>query len=114
MAKQPQKNRKGGSQTAHANLPELVTVTFVEDLEQAKEYETLLGSNNIPVTIKEQHGDPEDLEDTNMIAIMVPEEYLDEAHVVIESQDAYDDFYDLGLEDEDEDNFDSDLFDDDF
>jgi len=112
MAKQPQKNRKGGSQTVHTNLPELVTVTFVEDLEQAKEYETLLGSNNIPVTIKEQRGDPENPEDTNMIAIMVPEEYLDEAHVVIESQDAYDDFYDLGIEDEDEGNFDSELFED--
>jgi len=45
---------------------------------------------------------------------MVPEEFLDEAHVVIESQDAYDDFYDLALEDEEETDFDSDLFEEDF
>ena len=29
---------------------------------------------------------------------MVPEEYLDEAHVIIESQDAYDDYYDFASE----------------
>jgi hypothetical protein len=45
---------------------------------------------------------------------MVPEEFLDEAHVVIESQDAYDDFYDLALEDTDANEFDSDIFDEEF
>lgn len=43
---------------------------------------------------------------------MVPEEYLDEAHVVIEAQDAYDDFYDLTMDDEDGSDFDSDLLED--
>ncbi len=113
MAKRPQKNRKGGSHTAHTNLPELIAVTFAEDMEQAKEYETLLAANGIPATIKEQSGESAD---TDGVAIMVPEDYLDEAHVVIESQDAYDDFYDFSLEDEDEDegDFDSELFEDDF
>jgi len=32
----------------------------------------------------------------------VPEEHLDEAHVIVESQDTYDDFYDMSM-DEDED-----------
>ena len=111
MAKRPQKRRK--SQT---NLQELVIVTFAEDLEQAKEYETLLEANDIPATIREQG---EESADTTCgrakgIAVMVPEDYLDEAHVIIESQDAYDDFYDFALEDEDEGDFDSELFKDDF
>jgi hypothetical protein len=80
-------------------------------MEQAKEYESLLEANGIPTTIKERG---EESADTKGIAVMVPEDYLDEAHVVIESQDAYDDFYDFALEDEDEDDFDSELFEDDF
>jgi hypothetical protein len=92
-------------------MPELVVVTFAENMEQAKEYETLLESSGIPATIKEQS---EEVEETKGIAIMVPEDYLDEAHVVIESQDAYDDFYDFALEDEDEGDFDSELFEDEF
>ena len=43
---------------------------------------------------------------------MVPEDHLDEAHVVIESQDAYEDFYDLALEDEYAGEFENDLFED--
>jgi hypothetical protein len=46
-------------------------------------------------------------------AIMVPEECADEATVIIESQDAYDDFYDFALED-DKDDFDVDFFDDEY
>ncbi len=106
MAKRTQKSRKSQS-----NLQELVIVTFAEDLEEAKEYETLLEANDIPATIREQGGESADIKG---IAVMVPEDYLDEAHVVIESQDAYDDFYDFGLEDEDEGDFDSELFEDDF
>jgi hypothetical protein len=44
---------------------------------------------------------------------MVPEDFLDEAHVIIESQHAYDDFYDYALE-EDDGDFDDDFFEDDF
>lgn len=93
--------------------PELITVTFAEDIEQAKEYESLLTANGIPAAIKEPNGDSAE---TDGVAVMVPEDYLDEAHVVIESQDAYDDFYDFTLEDEDEDegDFDNELFEDDF
>jgi hypothetical protein len=103
MARRSQKNRK--SQT---KVQELVTVAFADNADQAKDYETILKSNDIPVVIREQ-----DEQGTNgkVIAVMVPEDLLDEAHVVIESQDAYDDFYDLALEDEDEGDFDSELFD---
>ncbi|MFB0525302.1 MAG: hypothetical protein ACETVZ_07150, partial [Phycisphaerae bacterium] len=75
------------------------------------EYETLLRVNDIPAVIREQV-DPS--VSSKGIAVMVPEDFLDEAHVVIESQDAYDDFYDFALEDEEEADFDSGLFEDDF
>ena len=103
MAKRSQKERK--SQT---RVQELVAVAFADDADQAKDYETVLKSNDIPVIIKEQ-----DKQETNgkVIAVMVPEDFLDEAHVVIESQNAYDDFYDSALEDADESDLDSDLFD---
>lgn len=100
------------SRKSQTSLPELIVVTFAENMEQAKEYETLLATNGIPATIKERSGESAD---TEGIAVMVPEEYLDEAHVVIESQDAYDDFYDFALEGEDENeaDFDGELFEDD-
>ncbi|HIJ52511.1 MAG TPA: hypothetical protein HPP66_05080 [Planctomycetes bacterium] len=106
MNKRSRKNQK-----SQAKLQDFVAVTFVEDLEQAKEYETLLKTNDIPVVVSKQN---EPSLDTKAIAVMVPEDFLDEAHVVIESQDAYDDFYDFAVEDETDDDFDSDLFEDDF
>jgi hypothetical protein len=108
MARRTPKARK--SQT---KLQELVVVTFAADMEEARDYETLLKSNDIPATIKEQNDGS--IEDTK-IAVMVPEDFLDEAHVIIESQDAYDDFYDFALDNDEEDDgdFDRDLFGDDF
>jgi len=106
MAKRYKKNQK--SQT---ELQDFVVVTFVDDMEQAKEYESLLKTNDIPAVINEQS---EQSGGINSIAVMVPEDCLDEAHVVIESQDAYDDFYDFSLDDETDDDLDSDLFEDEF
>jgi len=106
MTKRYKKNPK--SQT---KLQDFVVITFVDDLEQAREYETLLKTNDIPAVISEQN---EQSSGTKGIAVMVPEDFLDEAHVVIESQNAYDDFYDFALEDESEDDFDGDLFEDEF
>lgn len=103
------RSKKG--QESQAKVQDLVIVTVVEDLDQAKDRETLLKNNDIPAIIKEQY---EETTDANGFAILVPEEFVDEAHVVIESQDAYDDFYDFALEDEDDGDIDSDLFDDDF
>lgn len=104
MAKRPKKTRK-----SQAELQDFVIVTVAEDLEQAKERETLLKSNDIPAIVKQQ----DETADINGFAVMVPEEFLDEAHVVIESQDAYDDFYDLALEEEEDTEFDTNLFEDD-
>jgi hypothetical protein len=80
-------------------------------MEQATEYKSLLGASDISATITE----PEANEiSSKEIAVMVPEEFLDEAHVIIESQHAYDDFYDLSLDNEDEGDFDDDFFEEDF
>lgn len=106
MTKHSKKDEK-----SQARVKDFVIVTFVDDLERAREYETLLRVNDIPAVVKEQL-DPS--MSSKGIAIMVPEDFLDEAHVVIESQDAYDDFYDFALEDEDEGDFDHSTFEDDF
>ncbi|MBA7705439.1 hypothetical protein ES703_114269 [subsurface metagenome] len=105
MAKRSKKNHK-----SQVKVKDFVVVTLVEDLEQARDYETLLKTNDIPAIINEQ--DEQEIS-AKAIAVMVPEDFLDEAHVVIESQDAYDDFYDFALEDEEEEDFDADLFEDD-
>lgn len=105
MAKRSKKTQKSQSK-----LQEFVIVTFAEDLQQARDYETLLKSNDIPAIIKEQ---VEQSTNAKGIAVMVPEDSLDEAYVVIDSQDAYNDFYDFASDDEVDDDFDSDFFDDD-
>ena len=105
------------SQKTQNKSRELVVITFTEDIEQAKDYEAVLRSNHIPVVIRKQAD-----ESTNAkgFAVMVPEEFVDEAHVVIESQNAYDDFYDFTSEeeyedeDEDDDNYDGDFSEDNF
>jgi hypothetical protein len=106
--------RSGKNQKSRTNTSELVVVAFTQDIDQAKEYEILLHNNDIPVTLKKQK---EQSDSTDGIAVLVPEECLDEAHVIIESQGAYDDFYDFALEDEENENqvdYDDDLIDDNF
>jgi len=106
MNKHPKKGNKG-----NLKVKEYVVVAFVDDMEQAKEYETLLRLNDIPAVIREQLDSDAD---GKAVAVMVPEDFLDEAHVVIESQDAYDDLCDYTMDDEEDDlDFDSDLLDDD-
>lgn len=106
MAKRSKKPHK-----SHAKLEGYVVVAFAEDMEQATEYQSILEANDISATITE----PEAQEvGSKEIAVMVPEEYLDEAHVIIESQHAYDDFYDFALDNEDDGDFDDDFFEEDY
>ena len=93
--------RTGKNQKSQTNISELVVVAFIQDIDQAREYEVLLQNNDIPVTLKKQNTQPEN---EDGIAVLVPEECLDEAHVIIESQGAYDDFYDFALEDDEDEN----------
>lgn len=106
MAKRSSKTRQSETKTK-----DLVVVAFADSLEQAQDYESLLKNNDIPAIIKEQ-SDSEEL-GTDGFAVMAPEEYIDEAHVVIESQDLFDDL-DITDENEEEDFFDENDFDQDF
>ncbi len=99
------------TQKSQAKLEGYVVVVFAEDIEQAMEYKTLLDNNDIPSVVHEQ---AEESTDATEIAVMVPEEYLDEAHVVIESQQVYDDFCDFTLGDDSEGDFDDESFDDEY
>lgn len=105
------RKRSKKAQKSQAKVQGFVVVAFVDDLEQAGDYKALLEVNDIPAAISEQH---EHSVASKEIAVMVPEDFLDEAHVIIESQHAYDDFYDLALENEREVDFDSGLLEDDF
>ena len=83
---------------------EYVTVAFAEDMDLAKQYQELLKDNGISTRIKRQ---PEMTESGfSDIAIMVPEEFLDEAHVLISEKDNADDFFDMVFDDQDNQEFD--------
>jgi len=100
------RNRKQTS--APARVQDYVVVAFAKSEEEAKDYETLLRHDNIPATVKQQL--QKDVSNA-AFAVMVPEEFADEAYVIVESHDTYDDFYDMEI-DEAEDS--DDIFDDNF
>jgi hypothetical protein len=106
MAKRSKKAHR-----SQAKLQGYVVVAFADDLEQAREFKSLLEVNDVSAIISEQK---EPTLGSKEIAVMVPEDFLDEAHVIIESQQAYDDFYDYALDEGEGGDFDDDLFDDDF
>jgi hypothetical protein len=105
MAKRSRKSHKG-----QTKLQELAVVATAETSEEAKELETLLKNNDIPAMVKRQQ---DEFADAKRFVVMVPEENVDEAHVIIESQDAFDDFYDSELYDENEDDFEGNIFEED-
>jgi hypothetical protein len=109
MAKRSKKAHK-----SQVNLEGYVVVAFAEDIGQATEYKMLLDNNDIPAIVNEHEEPVPGGLTANEIAVMVPEEYLDEAHVVIESQQAYDDFYDFAMDEDGEEDFDADFFDDEY
>jgi len=90
-------------------MQELVMVATASTMDEAKENETLLKNNEIPAMVKQR---PNEFGEGTHYAVLVPEDMADEAHVIIESQDAYDDFYDLGLNDESEDDLEGEIFED--
>lgn len=87
---------------------EYVAVTVFDDMAEAKDCQQLLEDNDISVYLLEEY----EHEGSGSVAVMVLEDSLDEAQVVIESQDAYDDYYELAS-DEELANFD-DMFDDEY
>ena len=114
MEKRSKKTQKTQTKSQTKTLTkanDYVAVILTEVMEQAQECQIMLKSNDIPAIIKD-HQDK--LMGTTGFAVMVPENFADEAQVIIESMDIYDDFSDLALEDEDSDGFDDDLYDEEF
>jgi len=92
------RRNKGEKSATRPKEKDYVIVTVMEDMGKARDCKDLLEENDIPAQIREQEvasGEP-------CIAVLVPEESLDEAHVIIESQDTYDDFFDMGMDDDEE------------
>jgi hypothetical protein len=86
-------NRK--SRKRSALVRDYVTVAFAEDIGLAREYEKLLAEHDIPAVVKNQSRTQEG--DYTGIAVVVPEEYLDEAYALISKEASYDDFFDAAF-----------------
>ena len=86
-------NRK--SKKRNGMVKEYVTVAFAEDLGLAREYEQLLADHDIPAAVKNQSRSQEG--DYSGVAVVVPEEYLDEAYALISKEASYDDFFDAAF-----------------
>lgn len=101
-------NRKKKTNNSGTALKGLVTVAFAEDIDLATQYKELLNDNDIPAAIKSR---PDPDVSFQGIAVMVPEDYLDEAHILIEDQNSIGDFYDLAFGEDDYDDADRDFYD---
>ena len=86
-------NRKSKKQSGM--VKEYVTVAFAEDLDLAREYEQLLAEHGITAVVKNQSRVQDS--DFSGIAVMVPEECLDEAYVLIRDEASFDDFFDAAF-----------------
>lgn len=76
-----------------------MTVAFAEDAELARYYKKLLEENGISAFIRQ----PESAGSSSPgIAVLVPEEVLDEAHSLIASQAPFEDFFDVFFHGSDE------------
>jgi hypothetical protein len=102
--KRSKKNTK--SQT---NLKDLVAIASLDSMDDAKECETMLKNNYIPAMVKKQL---DDITETKRFVVMVPEDMADEASVIIEAQDSYDDFYDSEVDEVTEEDMEGDVFED--
>jgi hypothetical protein len=101
-------NRK--SQKRQSAVKDYVTVAFAEDMDVAREYQKILEEHQIPTVVKNQ-GRSED--GTSLgIAMMVPEEFLDEAYALISEEASFDDFFDAAFGEHHYDQHDPMLYDD--
>jgi hypothetical protein len=92
------KKKKSGSGTA---LKEMVTIAFAEDVDLAKQYKQLLLDNEIPAAIQSRSSNESEYKG---IPVMVPEDYIDEAHMLIEAQNSMGDFYNAAFIEDDQDD----------
>ena len=91
-------NRNNKKQNTRSTLQEFVTVAFAEDMELARQYKKVLTDSEIPAMIKAQNDSSSDFPG---IAVMVSEDHLDEAYLLIEASSSSDSFYDLALQEDD-------------
>lgn len=103
-------NRKKKKRQNGVAVKEMVTVAFAEDMDLAKQYKELLNQNDIPAGIRSKHDSSLSYQG---IAVVVPEECLDEAHVIIESHGNMGDFYDIAFQEDEYSDSRGDTFDDD-
>ena len=76
-----------------ANIANLVTVAYAEDMELAEYYKRMLLESSIPTAIQRiPRGEKTKFSD---IAVMVPEEFIDQAYSFLARQAACDDFFDM-------------------
>jgi len=80
-------------------LKEYVTVAIAEDLDLANEYRDILAKNDIPAVIATQKGFSST---APPIAVMVPENCLEQAQEIIESRQEFDHFLDGAFNDPDQ------------
>ncbi len=102
-------NRKKKKRQAGSALKDLVTVAFAEDMDLAKQYKKVLNENEIPAAVRSK-SDP--ALNYQGVAVLVPEDFLDEAHVIIESQASMGDFYDMAFLDDEYDEFNEESYED--
>lgn len=89
-------SREEDTFAAETQEKDFIAVAVVDDLDQARNYKQLLEDNDIPAELKVADEADED----PSISVVVPEEYLDEAHIVIESENVYEDYFDMTLDDD--------------
>lgn len=82
-----------------AALQDYVTVAIAEDIDLANEYRDILAKNDIPAVTATQKSYSSAVLG---IAVMVPENYLEQAQEVIESRQEFDHFLDGAFNDPDE------------
>lgn len=92
-----------GKSKTNKTVVDFVTVAFAEDMELARQYKELLQDNEIDAHIKRQPNMAES--GFSDIAILVPEESLDEAHALISERANYGDFFDVAFEEPESDRF---------
>ena len=106
------RNMMGQNDNSKSALHDYITVAVAEDIDLANEYRDILAKNDIPAVTATQKSYSSAAVG---IAVMVPENYLEQAQEIIESRQEFDHFIDDAFNDPDQwqDEPDIDYFDED-
>jgi hypothetical protein len=89
---------KGQNDNSKSALHDYVTVAVAEDIDLANEYRDILAKNDIPAVTAAQRSYSSM---TAAIAVMVPENFLEQAQEIIKSRQEFDHFIDDAFNDPD-------------